>query len=632
MSSTISRVGADNNTATVNELYHLEPYTGEFALHSPSKVCIQQKEGHMLFTINLFEELRYVRNLIKGFARYFQTTDNPLLARTLAVVGKALIRKADRLMGAMDMLHHTIPQHSLHKPSQIHNAHSHTTSTTTEINNETATSNEIPANDRKKRFLDFISLAVGVANSAHLIILDSMMAGVKNELTDTVHRVNDLSNIVETNARTLKMVLSGQRSLTSTMSNMAKWQKLHVSATSVLALMELAMRHCDLVLDGLKSLIDGKLPMDFFNPHELKTAFGDFTTAVGKIGFEPVSTVAGQIYEAQSSFVLTTGNNTSSISLSILTPIPLKKMFQPKYDAYIPEPTIIQLQDTTWRYNPPKAVLLVGGDGKTLVAPDGYLDRCKDLHQPWTILCPPLPLEDDAETCMAQVYLKGNLSICQDELSLVTQDEHLIFQKADQTYVLWAAEPMTLRIICMDGHRSQRIQGLHRLATKVGCTTYFGSFTGSNFQQPRLNTTSSIIVEENLGALLELPATKLMDKNLAELQELAKTDDRLIKRQDLTMKQAAILAAHPIELLSRRWTPYIALAGVTLGVLGILVVGGLYWWRKRQMKRLHAANAERNREALQAFNLVPRILEERLDRDGAPIRPVRYAPLRPPTP
>ena len=633
--------------------YNLTDYDGHLAISSPENIHVATETGHLLFRVDIVKEMSFVRRL---FRQILRTSNNKYFNETLALSRKELENSVERLTSLLDSVYRKLPKHKVpYYPSLAHGHHMSGTTTgappsasdegggnrrrrnsqefslrtnlispplpshTNDIIHLLQTAESLTerrpklinqklkaaALRRRKRWIPFISLGLGIANSIHLAILDSTISSISSKVDATVYRVNQLTNVVQSNARHVNAIAKEIDSLAKIVQQQntetVKALTLSMTATNVLTAINIAQNHVDIIFTGVKELIKQKLPPEFFSYHDLKSTFVKFQDKVALQGLEPISHIAAQIYEAESSFVLTTDPLTHRIFLSILTPIPLQRLGVDSFQVYQPEPSMMLVNDSAyeWRPRPAGTRLIVGPHGTTALAPDSYMTRCLAQHGPRGRICPRITTDSQTESCMAAVFTRGSLTRCHDQLHLLSTKATVVRQQGDQTFLVYAPQPDRLSIACSSGLRRFQTVTVHKLqhlSVIDGCTVSVGSFLASTFQEPRLNATimPDIVAAEEVINLLELPPP-VFDHSRSDIDKLIDDNRALVDDTSITLQSVAKLASKPLTRLSHHYAPWLAAtAGIiaTVAAVGLMILSCVLCGRWRKARRLGRQQVE----------------------------------------
>jgi len=567
-------------------LINVTDYAGSFQMYHEDDIHPVAAVGHIAFTIDLEQEMEYLNGLTDKFftkdesgknllnTLLTQTRPNPLQA-TINAIWRELDEERARTYGLLKSLERRLPKH--------HPAHP-------DSNGEDGDYSRRPT--RQKRWIPFLSLGLGVFNAVHLAVLDGLVGKLDDDVQKTMMRVNELAKITSVNSDHIVQIAQS----IDRMANQIGLTNKHIYAVSVgvalIATMQTAVQHLRRVSSGLESLMDHRLPMDYFDMKHVQKAFDDYKDYVSPQNLEPVNLSPLQLFQNKASFVLLIGPNSdglNNMTISVLCEVALQTKHVGLMSVYRPEETIIRVNSsgTLWNYRP-KGMLLAGNSGSLAEVDDSYLDSCFETWGPQGRACPRAPSMGSGQTCLSAVYQQSsNLSVCHEEMTLMKEDQKYTVQLHDSSFLAWSPRDRQVHVDCTVGfdqaqHASHTLYGLQRIVIAPGCSLRAGDYRAHRIKEPVLAPVRSFIVGQDFDALLRMLDIdqRMYEHTYRDIMELSADNRHLLSAAELNLQKVQQLVQSPLHRTTSRFLPYL-LFGVSVVVILVICTVLIYCCCKR---------------------------------------------------
>lgn len=325
------------------------------------------------------------------------------------------------------------------------------------------------ANKRTKRFLGLIvaltSLSIGLYNTAEIIQLKGSLSDVvtrQHHITDILQDHEVALHHVQHNVDDMKSQMVRTMMVVEDIDAMQGFMELEIQVSKA---MEEIHRMVNCIISGTERLLMHKLPLCFTNVTNLETAHTRLTRDALQRNLQPIQPHIAAYLEYETSFIiehqvihvfvhvpLSDGNQNLELLRFFSYPIPIGDSLHMKIDT----------QQTHLAISP-------GGFHATLT--HSALEKCikhGELH-----FCPqPIILKKNlSDTCLGSVYMQNYTNLQQKCPATFFEATEIIESYNPDTFMIYTAEPQTIRISCKNGYHTQHvaIKEQHQLKVGSGC-------------------------------------------------------------------------------------------------------------------------------------------------------------------
>ena len=520
----------------------VEDSKGELTLHEAEKIHMTVMDGHLIFSVNLTSEILFMDRVLDVLVpTYLNSNLTGMNKAMFGTLTRRLARYRRRMRGFFKLIQRGEPK------------------------------------VRDARWLPLLSLGIGVANSAHLIVLHGEVHTLSKEVRDTIFRVNELTGAIAQNAEAVDNLVTIDSQLIQGLGEVSDHVHANRLSISALAVSILAVKDALELTMAIQTLARHRLPHHLLEPEVLEQAFRGFEEQVAKQGLKPVSESAAQLFMNEGSFMVT-----QDWTLHMVVPVPLKQEKDSTWTAFLPDRAVLKIEGTLWEFRSDQVLLEDQNDQHTEV-PKTYLDHCQEMLGPEGKICPFVP-PSTAKTCLKSLRRNETHVLCQRQLVLLPSDEPFTFRKFNGSFLNYSPSPDVGNIECPDLAYMVALHGLQVITIPLNCVIRIKFFTGFNYQDPVFRVKTEVKTEfTDLIRLMDLANAPIID-NVEELRNKAK---ELGKKTELTMDEVQQLMERPLKNQLHDLLPhgFLALTIIILGIITVAAVVVFVRWRKKQNRR-----------------------------------------------